>query len=128
MTLLSGIVDREELRRHAGDDSALVLERPFARHRRRRADALEPLGRQPLAHAAHEQRDVGALAAAVRVQLVEHEEPQTRAVADDLAIELVLTGHQELEHHEVGEQDVGRVLGDLDAAPRCPPGRCSARR
>ena len=83
MTLLSGMSSREELRRHAGDDAALVLERALARHRRRRADALELLGREPLAHAAHEQRDVGALPAAVGVKLVEHEEPQARAVADD---------------------------------------------
>jgi hypothetical protein len=82
---------------------------------------------EALAHAAHEEGDVGALAPAVGVQLVEHEEAQPRAVADHLAIELVLPGHQQLEHHEVGEQDVGRVSA---IAPRSSvsPGRCSARR
>jgi hypothetical protein len=67
---------------------------------------------QALADAPHEQRDVGALSPAVGVELVEHEEAQARAVADDLAVDLVLPRHEQLEHHEVGEQDVWRVVGD----------------
>ncbi len=38
------------------------------------------LGPQALAHAAHEQRDVRTLSAAVGVQLVEHQEAQPDAV------------------------------------------------
>ncbi|HRI06173.1 MAG TPA: hypothetical protein PKW35_00080 [Nannocystaceae bacterium] len=49
------------------------------------------------------------------MQLIEHQEAQALAVADHLAIELVLPGHQQLEHHEVGQQDVGRVVGDASA-------------
>jgi hypothetical protein len=60
----------------------------------------------------HEQRNVGALTSPVRVQLVEYQEPEPDAVADDLPIQLVLTGHQELKHHEVRQQNVGRVIRD----------------
>jgi len=47
------------------------------------------------------------------VQLVEDEEAQASTVADDPAVDLVLPGHQQLEHHEVGEQDVRRSVCDL---------------
>jgi len=105
--------DREELRRDSGDDAVLVFQRTLARHRGRGADALEPFRRETLANAADEEGDIRALAPAVRVELVEDEEPQAGAVPDDLAVDLLLTGHQELEHHEVREEDVRRVLGDL---------------
>ncbi len=42
----------------------------------RRADALEVVGVARVTHPPDQQRDVGALAAAVGVQLVEDEEPQ----------------------------------------------------
>ena len=59
-----------------------------------------------------EECDVGTLAAAIGVQFVEHQESETRTVANDLAINVLLTGHQELEHHEVRQQDVRRIVGD----------------
>jgi hypothetical protein len=52
---------------------------PFGGHRGRGADADEPVG-QGLANAAHQQRDVGALAAPVGVQLVQHQEAQPLAL------------------------------------------------
>ena len=39
------------------------------------------IGAEPVAHAAHEHRDVGTLAAAVGVKLVEHEEIEAVALA-----------------------------------------------
>jgi hypothetical protein len=64
--------------------------------------------RKQRSDAADEQRNVGALATAVCVQLIEHEERQAFAVPDHVTIDFILTRHQVLEHHEVGEQDVGR--------------------
>ena len=51
------------------------------------------------------------MAAAVGVQLVEDQESEVAELADEPAIE-VPREHQ-LEHHVVGEDDVGRVLPDL---------------
>ena len=55
-------------------------------------------------------RHVGALAAAVGVQLVEHEEPKILGLGNELA--LVGSGEDQLQHHVVREQDVGRVGDD----------------
>ena len=62
----------------------------------------------------------------VGVQLVEHEERAGRRAAPTSRRSSV-AGEDQLEHHVVGEQDVGRVLQDLLPAPRRPPGRCSGR-
>ena len=102
----------EELRSHTRDHAALVIERSLARHRGRGADAQELPGLEPLADPAHQQRHVRTLAAAVRVQFVQNQEAQARAVADDPAVDLLLPRHEELEHHEVGEEDVRRVVRD----------------
>ena len=102
----------EELRGHARDHAALVLKRSLARHRGRGTDAQEFPGLEPLTDAAHQQRHVRALATSVRVQLVEDEEAQILAVADDPAVDLLLPRHEELEHHEVGEEDVRGVVRD----------------
>ena len=59
-----------------------------------------------LADAAHQQRDVGALAAPIRVQLVEDQEAQALRRRDEAL--LVRPREEQLEHHVVGEQDVGR--------------------
>ena len=102
----------EELRSHARDHAALVIERSLARHRGRGADAQELPGLEPLADPAHQQRHVRTLAAAVRVQFVQNQEAQARAVADDPAVDLLLPRHEEFEHHEVGEQDVRGFVRD----------------
>ena len=81
-------LDREQLRCHAGDDSALFFERSLARHRGRRADALQLLGRQSFSHTSHEQCDVRTLSAPVSMKLVEDEEPETYAVRNDATIDL----------------------------------------
>ena len=73
---------------------------------------------EPFTDPAHEQRHVRTLAAAVRVQLVQDQEVQAFAVADDLAVELLLPCHEELQHHEVGEKDVrGLACNPLPLAP-----------
>lgn len=70
---------------------------------------------QALANPPYQQRNVRTLPAAIGVQFIQHQEPKTGAVADDVAIESLLPGHQELEHHEVCLQDVRRVVGDPPA-------------
>ena len=67
---------------------------------------------EPLPDTAHQQRHVGTLAATVCVELVQDEEPKASAVADDPAVDLLLPRHEELEHHEVGEEDVRRLVGN----------------
>ena len=47
------------------------------------------------------------------MQLVKHQELQSLGVADDFLIEWILPGQDVLEHHIVGEQDVGRIILDL---------------
>ena len=69
-------------------------------------------GRKTLTNAADEHRDISSLPATVRVELVENEELQSIAVGDHFSVELVLTGHQELKHHEVRQQDVGWIVPD----------------
>jgi hypothetical protein len=54
--------------------------------------------------AADQHRYVCALATAIGMELVEDKEVEAATVRDHLPIELGLTGHQELEHHEVGEE------------------------
>ena len=105
-----------------------------AGHGGRRADALQTGRRQQRADSPHQQGHIGALAAAVGVKLVEHEELQALAMADHLLVDLVLTGHQVFEHHEVRQQDVGRLGRDRPASvvavlpcvasERDGPGRC----
>ena len=72
-------------------------------------------GRQPVPQAADKHGDVGALAAAVGVKLVEDQEFEVFAIADRPLVEFVLPGQQQFEHHEVGQQDVRRVVGDAPA-------------
>ena len=63
--------DAEQGRRHVGDRPALIAGVAFRGHRGRRADALNVRRVAGVAEPADEQGDVGALAAAVGVQLVQ---------------------------------------------------------
>ena len=102
--------DPEQLRGHACDHPVLVLQRSFARHGGRGADAQELLRLQALADTAHQQRHVCTLAAAVRVELVQDEEAKARAVSDDPPVEFFLPRNEELKHHEIGKEDVRRIV------------------
>ena len=96
----------EQLRSHACHHAVPVADGSLAHHRGRRADAEEILGFEALADTADEQRHVRALATAVCVEFVENEEPKALAVADDTSVDVFLPRHEQLEHHEVGEEDV----------------------
>jgi hypothetical protein len=64
---------------------------------------------------AHEHGNVCTLASAIGVELIENDEVEPLGIADDRLVEVVLPGHQQLEHHEVGQDDVG--LGVADPLP-----------
>ena len=49
------------------------------------------------------------------MKLVEDQEIEVFAIGDDALVEFVLPRQQQFEHHEVGEQDVRRVVGDAPA-------------
>ena len=110
----------EELGCDLGDELISIVLIVPAHHRGRSADAdWRPLGiADPRTQTAHQHGDVGALASAIGMQLVEHHEAQTGAVLDDLLVKLRLPGHQQLEHHEIRQQDVRRIVLDLLALLR----------
>ena len=70
------------------------------------------LGSETLLHPPHKHCDVRALTATIGVKLVEHEEIEANRVLDHLLVELVLPGHEQLEHHEVRKDDVGLLLSN----------------
>ena len=77
-----------------------------ARHGGGRADADDVVA-EGVATAPDEHRDVGALTAAIGVQLVEHEEPEAPGGSHEFAV--LAAREQQLQHHVVREQDVGRI-------------------
>ena len=92
---------------------SLRLVRPGTGERRRRSDALQRAGVAGLPDTTAEERDVGALPATVGVQLVEHEEAESAGRVDEVA--LGRPRQQQLEHHVVRQQHVGRVGDDRRA-------------
>ena len=49
------------------------------------------------------------------MQLIQHQKLQPPGGLDNGSIQLVLPRHQQFEHHEVGQDDIGRVLADAFA-------------
>lgn len=76
----------------------------------RRAHALEPRGRGRVPHPADQHGHVRPLPPAVGVQFVEHQELEPPGRLDQLAV--AGPGQDQLQHHVVGEQDVGRLCQD----------------
>ena len=66
------------------------------------------IGVQGVAHPADEQRDIRALAAPVRVELVEHQEAQALRGLDQGAA-LFRAGEDQLQHDVVRQQDIRRI-------------------
>ena len=87
--------------------------RAFACHGGRCADADRRFGRcAAVPKTAHEDRHIGALAPAIGMQLVEHDELEPAGIVDDLGIKRVLPCQKQLGHHEVREQDIGWIVGN----------------
>ncbi len=68
------------------------------------------LGLQAFTQTPHQQSHVSALTPPIGVQFVENQKLQTVAMLDDAAVVLIKTGEDEFQHHEVGEENVGRVV------------------
>ena len=85
----------------------------FAGHGGRGSDADRRLvWCAAVAKTTNEDGDIGALAAAIGVQFVENDEIQSVRILYNLGIELVLPRQQQFGHHEVGQQNVRRVVCD----------------
>ena len=81
----------------------------MARHHRGARSHVDQRGPgRPFLEAADEHGEIGALSAAVGMQLVEHEEAQPAggAVEDRLVLE---PDQHQLGHHVVGQQDMWRL-------------------
>ena len=93
----------EDHRGNSGHRCVFFFRVAFACHGRGCAHANRRMARiaNPRLKTAYQHRHVRALAATVRMQLIEHDELQTAAVFDDLPVEIVLPRHEQLEHHEV---------------------------
>ena len=101
----------EQAASDARDLGLLLGVRARAGHRGRGAHTAEVVGAASLADTSDEQGNVGALSAAVGVQLIEHQERK----APRRAHHCLVGGprQQVLEHHVVGQQDVRRAPPDL---------------
>src|SRR5690606_31501811 len=82
------------------------------RHRGGSADADQVVGPETLAETPHQQCDIGTLAAAIGVEFVEYEESQTGTMLDDESIDFLVTSQDQLQHHEVRQKNIRRVLSD----------------
>src|SRR5260370_41793360 len=60
----------------------------------------------------HKHGDIGPMSAAISMKIVEHNEIEAVRIRDYGPIESILPRHQEFEHHEVGEEDIGLRLAD----------------
>ena len=105
--------------RHLRHFELLLVAASAARHGGGGADT-EDVVPEGVAAAANEHRDVGALAPAIGMQLVEDEELEALGGSHQLAV--VASREQKLQHHVVGEKDVGRVGPDgvASLAPLLP--------
>ena len=112
MTLVSGIVTANSFDATFYNGPVLFFLRTFARHRSGRSDALKSVWCQSFTHATDQQRHIGPLSTAIGMQLVQHQKAQSGAVSNHPSIQVILTGHQEFEHHEVGQQNIGRTVGN----------------
>ena len=90
----------------------LFFECATARHRRRRADELNglPGDFQTLPHAAHQERDIGALPSTVGMELIQHHKTQASRALHQPALKRAC--HDELEHDVVCQKDIGRIVDD----------------
>src|SRR6266508_5678 len=90
---------------------AQLAETVPAGHRCRGADALQAGSLAGITHPPHQQPHVRALTTAIAVQLIQHEEAQPTGGLDQVPA-LPRPQEHQLEHHVVGEDDVGRRAED----------------
>ena len=103
--------DPEDPLGHLGHFLFLIFRGALAGHGRRGADTQDVVAPEGHAAAANQQGNIGALTAAVSVQLVEYQEAQTFHGTHQFSV--FVAGEKQLEHHVIGEQDIRRVAADL---------------
>ena len=96
--------------RHLGNRPPLIAGVPLRGHRGRGADALNSRRVTGVPEPADKESHVGALAAAVSMQLVQDQEPQAPGRLDQAPVPG--PGQDQFQHHVVGQQDVGRISDD----------------
>ena len=108
----------EQLRGHGGEPGLPLGRAALAGQGGRRSHAQQPRAAAPargpgrgLADSAHQHGHVGALATPVGVQFVEHQKAQVPELLPQPAVEH--PGEDQLQHHVVGQQDVGGIGQDL---------------
>ena len=105
----------EQPRGHVCDGSGSTLIGPLTRHGRRRT-YVERLrsARTAVAQTADQDRDIRPLPSPVGMELVEDDEPQPARIIDHASVDIILPRQQEFGHHEVRQQDIGRVRRDFE--------------
>ena len=68
--------------------------------------------RAPVPKSADKDGHVRSLAPPIGVELVKDNELHSPGMVDDFGIQFVLPGQQQLGHHEVGQQNIGRLPGN----------------
>ncbi len=81
-------------------------------HGGRGADADQFRRLEAFPQTADQQGYVGALAAPVGMQFIQNQKFQPLAVFHHPPVHFIEAGQNQLQHHEVGQQDVGGVVGD----------------
>ncbi|CJL67438.1 Uncharacterised protein [Streptococcus pneumoniae] len=85
-----------------------LSQRTLGRHGGRGTDTQQ-IAVETLAYPANQHRNISTLTPAVGMKLIKHKELQAICCPHDRAILLTLTSHQQFEHYEVCEDDVGRI-------------------
>jgi hypothetical protein len=105
--VLGADVRSKDQTRNFSDLVSLLIRRAFTADSRRRANAPElRTGFGRFARPSNEQCNVRALAAAIRVQFIEYEEPQPGGGTHKGTFSW--PSQDQFKHHVVGQQDVGR--------------------
>ena len=97
----------------AGNVCALFRPRATTGERGRGADTLHRAGGQQFTHAPQQEGDIRALTATVGMEFVEDKKFEALGRSDELLF--ARPGEDELQHHIVREQDVGRARDDARA-------------
>ena len=117
----------EQTRCRFGDCYCPAFAVAFVRHRGGRSYTdRRGVRRATIAQPSDQDSDIGALPASIGMQLVENDELETVGVRYHLTIDAVLTGQQQLGHHEVGQENVGRIVSDPLSCFLDPPDPCNA--
>jgi hypothetical protein len=67
---------------------------------------------QSISNPPNKHRYVGALSASIGVKFIEDDEIEIVSITHNGLIESILPGHEQLQHHEIGEKNIGTELLD----------------